>query len=109
MARRGRPRPASLGRGFPISKGGFSKAKFPHRQQEIPIQIEPSKVPVTFQAIVAIRVRSPQILAAVEALHQLLRGDSDGSPLPFRIRHQPLDSLHITLARVTLTVEELDG
>lgn len=74
--------------------------------KETPIQIEPSKVPVTYQAIVAIRVRSPQILAAVEALQHGLRDDSNG--LPFRIRQQPLGSLHITLARVVFPLEGLE-
>lgn len=64
------------------------------------IQFDPSKVLVTYQAVVAIRLRSPIILAAVEALQQRLRFDG--------ARIKPLGSLHITLARVTLTVEKLE-
>jgi hypothetical protein len=61
---------------------------------------------VKYQAIVAIRVRSPQILAQVEALQIDLSHGFAGSA--FRSKIQPVDSLHITLAQISLTVEELE-
>jgi hypothetical protein len=58
-----------------------------------------------YNAIVAIRVRSPEILAQVGAVQRSLL-DRDFDRTVFH--NKPISSLHITLAHVRLAVKELE-